>query len=66
MKVAKITFLATLGALVFTPANRAANLVENGRPVAVIGRPSGPDANEKLAEADLANCVEKMSGATFP
>ncbi len=41
----------------------AASLVANGKAVAVVALPPGPDADERLAAAELVGHVEKMSGA---
>lgn len=41
----------------------SADLVRDGKPVAVIALPSNPDENEKLAARELTEHVEKMSGA---
>ena len=41
----------------------AATLVKNGQPAAVLALPAPPDDAEKLAAKELAEHVEKMSGA---
>ena len=41
----------------------AATLVKNGQPAAVLALPAPPDDAEKLAAQELAEHVEKMSGA---
>jgi hypothetical protein len=41
----------------------AADLVRDGKPVAVVALPPGPDETEKHAARELVDHVEKMSGA---
>jgi hypothetical protein len=44
----------------------AADLVREGKPIAVIALPPAPDDAEKLAARELASHIERMSGAKLP
>lgn len=63
MKHSKLVAFIAVGTLSTALSAQAAMLVKDGVPVAVLAVPAVPDANEKLAIADLTEYIEKMSGA---
>lgn len=62
-----LRILTTLGILAgLVSSASAADLVRDGKPVAVIALPPGPDEAEKLAARELAGHLESMSAAQLP
>lgn len=59
-------FLFLLATFGFPPLAHTAELVRDGKTVAVIALPADPNDDEKLAASELAEHVEKMSGAKLP
>ena len=59
---ARLALVLLVGWLSHEPLH-AATLVKNGQPTAVLALPEQPDDAEKLAAKELAEHLEKMSGA---